>query len=151
MPSRTGALRLHFALSLLALSVEGSMRPILVAMVLAGAVSGAEAAERLAVGAVAPIFDPPGYRVVAVYQAPRGPRWEPADTSMRYSFREPLYTTTPGFRYYYVRGYTLRRVALASEGKPRAVKRAAKPDAPSARRKHSCVTDIGYGRYDDCS
>jgi hypothetical protein len=124
-------------------------RTVIFAACLVGAVlSAAEAMadRRLAVGTAAGFPIPPGYTVVPVYTPASGRAWTAADTSLGYTFREPIYATPKGYRYVYVRGYTLRRAASG----PAIVKRVSvKPAAKRTRGR--CVTDIGYGRHELCS
>lgn len=111
---------------------------------------------QLAVGEVVPLYHPPGYVIRPVYTPPvLHSRWTPADTSYGVVFREPLYRARPGYVYRYVRGYTRQRIA-ASTGrtvyKARVSKPAAKASTVSVKkiRRGSCVTELGYGRYDVC-
>jgi hypothetical protein len=107
------------------------------------------AGRRLAVGAAAGYEVPPGYEAVPVFTRPVGYAWTPADTSLGYPFREPIYSTPKGYKYVYVRGYYLRRVAV--EGAP-VVKRVYVKKATTVRRHRGpCVTDIGFGRHEYCN
>lgn len=100
---------------------------------------------QLAVGAAAGYEVPPGYEAVAVFIHPNGASWTPPDNSLGYTFREPVYATPKGYRYYYVRGYYLRRVVDLDA--PRVyVKKPRK-----AARRAACITDIGYGRHEYCN
>jgi hypothetical protein len=109
----------------------------------------ASAGRRLAVGAAAGYEVPPGYEAVPVYTQPVGIAWTPADTSLGYAFREPIYATPKGYKYVYVRGYSLRRLPV--EGAP-VVKRVYVKKSPNVRSRRSpCVTDIGYGRHEFCN
>lgn len=124
-------------------------RTVIFAACLVGAVlSAAEAMadRRLAVGIAAGVPIPPGNAVVPIFTPASGRAWTAADTSLGYPFREPIYATPKGYRYVYVRGYTLRRAASG----PAVAKRvAAKPAAKRTRGR--CVTDIGYGRHALCN
>lgn len=104
---------------------------------------------RLAVGAAAGYPEPPGYRVVPVFTRPVGYAWTPADTSLGYRFREPIYATPRGYKYWYVRGYYLRRVAAA--GAPVVKRVHIKKTATVRRHRGPCVTDIGFGRHEFCN
>lgn len=118
---------------------------IFTACLAAAALSATEATadRRLAVGMAAGFPVPPGYAVVPVYTPASGRGWTAADTSLGHPFREPIYATPKGYRYVYVRGYTLRRIADP------AVKRVSVKSAKSVRRGR-CVTDIDYGRHELC-
>ena len=105
--------------------------------------------QELAVGAAAGYEVPPGYDIVPVFIHPNGPSWTPADTSFGYPFREPIYATPKGYRYYYVRGYTLRRV-VDSDAPRVYVKKKPRKVVGKAARRGPCITDIGYGRHDYC-
>ena len=105
--------------------------------------------QELAVGAAAGYEVPPGYEAVPVFTRPNGSAWTPPDNSFGYTFREPLYTTPPGYRYYYVRGYYLRRV-VDFDAPPVYVKKKPRKVAGKSVRRGPCVTDIGYGRHDYC-
>ena len=101
---------------------------------------GASAERPLAVGEAAGFKVPEGAVVRAVYTPYRGGRWSPVDTTFG-PFREPFYTAPKGYRYIYVRGYwtgpLTHRVSHHA----------------SVRRHRSyasCVTDLGYGRYESC-
>jgi hypothetical protein len=120
---------------------------LIAGMALALSATDASAGRRLAVGAAAGYPEPPGYRVVPVYTRPVGFAWTPADTSLGYPFREPIYATPRGYKYVYVRGYYLRRVVDPSVP---VVKRVYVKKAKAARRA-PCVTDIGYGRHELCN
>jgi hypothetical protein len=86
------------------------IRLILLAVLALVAASLPVSARQLAVGAASGYFEPPGYRAVPVYTWPRGPAWTPVDTSLGYTFREPIYSTPRGYKYVYVRGYYWRRL-----------------------------------------
>lgn len=108
------------------------------------------AAQSLAVGAVAPLPQPPSGEIRPVYVRPvLHSRWSPS----AYGFREPIYTAPPGYVYRHIRGYTrlaakpILRVAKRAAVKKRHVARAA---IAKKRRAAPCVTDIGYGRYEYC-
>jgi hypothetical protein len=104
------------------------------------------AAGQLAVGEVIPLEPPPGYAFRPVYTPPvLHSRWEPADSFGGRVFREPIYTTPPGYVYRYVRGYT--RVRVADPDRP--VRRVAVRKT-TAKRTGGCVTELGYGRYELC-
>ena len=75
-----------------------SIRPILFAVLALVAAALPASARQLAVGAASGYFEPPGYKAVPVYTWPRGPSWTPADTSMGYTFREPIYATPRGYK-----------------------------------------------------
>lgn len=106
----------------------------------------ANADRQLAIGAAGGYEVPPGYEAVPVFIRPNGAAWTPADTSLGYVFREPVYSTPKGYRYVYVRGYTLRKLVDADAPKPRRVhvKKTRKTT------KRACVTDLGFGRHDYC-
>jgi len=107
-------------------------------------------ARQVAIGAAAGYIEPPGYRAVPVYVTPNGGAWQPADNSMGYVFREPIYWTPKGYRYRYVRGYYWKRVAY-HHAKPVYRKAAVKARATKKpRRSGPCVTDNGAGRYENC-
>jgi hypothetical protein len=109
----------------------------------------AYAGRRLAVGAAAGYEVPPGYEAVPVFTRPVGAAWTPADTSLGYPFREPIYATPKGYKYVYVRGYYLRRVVDYSRP---VVKRVHVKKTTTVRRHRGpCVTDIGYGRHEYCN
>lgn len=104
---------------------------------------------QLAVGEVIPLLPPEGYAFRPVYVQPAyGSRWEPADTSMGYPFREPLYTAPRGYVYRTIAGYAVYRVGIHKPGVRKASKR--KVSVASRKRGPLCVTDIGYGRWTDC-
>ena len=109
-------------------------------------------ARQLAVGAAAGYVEPPGYVAVPVYTWPNGRAWTPADTSMGYVFREPVYSTPRGYRYVYVRGYYWKRLPVKSA--PRKYRRVVKTSTAPVRRvkprRAPCVTDLGYGRHELC-
>jgi hypothetical protein len=110
------------------------------------AAAPAMAAGQLAVGEVIPLEPPPGYAFRPVYTPPvLHSRWEPADSFGGRVFREPIYTTPPGYVYRYVRGYTRVRVAYAD----RPVRKVAVRNT-TAKRTGACVTELGYGRYQLC-
>lgn len=130
-------------------------RPILLIAALTLALlatSEAFAGRRLAVGAAAGYEVPPGYEAVPVYNRPVGYAWTPADVSLGYVFREPIYATPKGYKYVYVRGYYLRRVRVADYSAP-VVKRVYVKKSTKTIRRHRgpCVTDIGYGRHEYCN
>ena len=103
---------------------------------------------QLAVGEVIPLEPPPGYEFRAVYTRPvLASRWEPADSSYRHVFREPLYTAPRGYIYRYVRGYTAVRVVDPSL---RPVRKVAVRKHAAKKVRASCITDLGYGHYYDC-
>jgi hypothetical protein len=104
--------------------------------------------QELAVGAAAGYEVPPGYEIVPVFTRPNGPSWTPPDNSFGYTFREPVYATPKGYRYYYVRGYSLRRVVDADA--PRVYVKKPRKVAGKSARRGPCVTDLGYGRHDYC-
>ena len=107
------------------------------------------AGRRLAVGAAAGYEVPPGYEAVPVFIRPAGFAWTPADTSLGYAFREPVYATPKGYKYVYVRGYYLRRAVDYSRP---VVKRVYVKKAKTVRRhREHCVTDIGFGRHEYCN
>jgi hypothetical protein len=132
-------------------------RPLLLTAVMALALVAATdafAGRRLAVGTAAGFEVPPGYEAVPVYNPPVGRAWTPADTSLGYVFREPIYATPKGYKYVYVRGYYLRRVVDHSTPvvKRVYVKESAKASGKTIRRHRGpCVTDIGYGRHEYCN
>lgn len=109
----------------------------------------ASAGRRLAVGAAAGYEVPPGYHAVPVYTRPAGTAWTPADTSLGYPFREPIYATPRGYKYVYVRGYYLRRVIDPAAPVVRRIH--IKKQATVRRHRSPCVTDIGYGRHQFCN
>jgi hypothetical protein len=115
----------------------------------------AQAGRRLAVGMAAGFEVPPGYAAVPVFTRPVGSVWRGVDTSLGTRFREPIYDTPRGYRYWYVRGYTLRRVADYGYDRPVTkrvyVKKAAAHSRPARRHRGACVTDIGYGRHEYCN
>jgi hypothetical protein len=117
---------------------------------LAAAADASAQGRRLAIGAAGGYPEPPGYIVVPVYNRSVGSGWTTADTSMGRAFREPIYTTPRGYRYAYVRGYTLRRVY--DPGRPVIKRIHIKKTAVPSRRAHrgACVTDNGYGRHEYC-
>jgi hypothetical protein len=116
------------------------------AALLISAAAPAMAAGQLAVGEVIPLEPPPGYAFRPVYTPPvLHSRWEPADSFGGRVFREPIYTTPPGYVYRYVRGYTRVRVAYAD----RPVRKVAVRKT-TAKRIGACVTELGYGRYQLC-
>jgi hypothetical protein len=109
---------------------------------------------RLPVGMAAGYEVPPGYKAVPVFTRPVGSVWRAVDTSLGYRFREPIYDTPRGYRYWYVRGYTLRRVADYDRPVARRVyvkKAAVAHSRPARRHRGACVTDIGYGRHEYCN
>src|SRR3712207_1784282 len=110
-------------------------------------------ARQLAVGAAAGYFEPPGYRAVPVYTMPRGRSWTPVDTTMGYRFREPIYSTPPGYKYVYVRGYYWKR--LPNPYAKRVYRKVVQVKAAPARRvkvrRGPCVTDMGWGRHEICT
>ena len=108
-------------------------------------------ARQLAVGAAAGYFEPPGYRAVPVYTWPNGANWTPLDTSMGYRFREPIYSTPRGYKYVYVRGYYWKRLPRPYVVKTVYRHPVKKVVRTKVRRSGPCVTDIGYGRYEECS
>ncbi len=102
-------------------------------------------AGQLAIGEVIPLQPPPGYAFRAVYTPPAlHSRWEPADSTFRSVFREPLYTTPRGYIYRYVRGYTRVRVADPTRVRKVAARKA------TVKKTGACVTELGYGRYHLC-
>lgn len=106
----------------------------------------AMAAGQLAVGEVIPLQPPPGYAFRPVYTPPAlHSRWEPTDRFGGRVFREPIYSTPPGYIYRYVRGYT--RVRLADPDRP--VRKIAVRKSTTTR-TGACVTELGYGRYQLC-
>lgn len=108
------------------------------------------AGRRLAVGAAAGYEVPPGYVAVPVFNRTAGYAWTPADTSLGYAFREPIYSTPKGYRYNFVGGYTLRRVV--NYDRPVVKRVYIKKTATKVRRhRGACVTDIGYGRHEYCN
>lgn len=107
------------------------------------------AGRRLAVGAAAGYEVPPGYEAVPVFTRPVGYAWTPADTSLGYAFREPIYSTPKGYKYVYVRGYSLRRLAV--EGAPVVKRVYVKKTTTVRRHRGPCVTDIGFGRHEYCN
>lgn len=118
------------------------------------ATTDAFAGRRLAVGMAAGYEVPPGYRAVPVFNRSVGYAWTPADTSLGYAFREPIYATPKRYRYVYVRGYYLRRAVNYSRPvvKRVYVKKASVKRASTVRRHRGpCVTDIGYGRHEYCN
>jgi hypothetical protein len=120
----------------------------------AGERADAYAGRRLAVGMAAGFEVPLGYAAVPVFTRPVGSVWRGVDTSLGYRFREPVYDTPRGYRYWYVRGYTLRRVADYDRPAAKRVhvkKAAAAHSRPARRHRGACVTDIGYGRHDYCN
>ena len=110
----------------------------------------------LAVGEAIPLVPPPGYALRAVYTRPvLHSRWEPADTSFGRAFREPLYSTPPGYIYRYVRGYTRVRVfepGLRPVRKVAVRKVAARTTVVKVKKRvrPACITDLGYGHYYEC-
>lgn len=114
------------------------------------AAAPASAERRLAVGAAGGFLLPEGARMIPVYTLPRGTRWDPVDAGEGYRFREPIYTTPPGYKYVYVRGYEIipaRKPSLRHYHVHRvktSVVRVKKT------RRQGCVTDIGNGRYELC-
>jgi hypothetical protein len=127
-------------------------RPLFLLAAMAAALltpADAFAGRRLAVGAAAGYDVPPGYEVVPVFTRPVGFAWTPADTSLGYPFREPVYSTPKGYKYIYVRGYYLRRVAV--EGAPVVKRVYVKKTTTVRRHRGPCVTDIGYGRHEYCN
>ena len=121
-----------------------ALRALAAAAAVICAATPAMAAGQLAVGEVIPLEPPPGYAFRPVYTPPAlHSRWEPTDSFGGRVFREPIYTTPPGYVYRYVRGYT--RVRIADPDRP--VRKVA------ARKKTGtggCVTELGYGRYQLC-
>jgi hypothetical protein len=118
----------------------------------AGTMAGTDAfaGRRLSVGMAAGYEVPPGYVAVPVFNRITGFAWTPADTSLGYAFREPIYSTPKGYRYNYVGGYTLRRIA--NDERPVAKRVYVKKTATKIRRhRGACVTDIGYGRHEYCN
>ncbi|HVY00296.1 MAG TPA: hypothetical protein VHA55_10975 [Pseudorhodoplanes sp.] len=113
------------------------------------AVDPALAGRRLAVGAAGGIILPEGTTTRPIYVWPRGTRWEPADVTDGLRFREPVYTTPPGYRYIYVRGYEILPVRPHAARVHRRPAKAASVVGANKPRP-ACVTDIGFGRYDDC-
>ena len=113
----------------------------------------AVAGTRLAVGAVAPLPQSPLGEFRPVYVMPvKHSRWEPSSDG----FREPIYTTPRGYIYHHVRGYQLVRTKVASAVVKKRVKAAriagkVKAKKTVKKRRASCVTDIGYGRYEFCN
>jgi hypothetical protein len=106
-------------------------------------------ARQLAIGAAAGYFEPPGFYAKPVYILPNGGAWTPADTSMGYPFREPIYSTPPGYKYIYVRGYYWKR--LPDPYAPRLYRRVVRASAAKKTRRYApCVTDLGFGRYERC-
>lgn len=128
--------------------IPATLRAFAAAVVLVSLGPVAHAGGQLAVGEVIPLEPPPGYEFRAVYTPPvLHSRWEPTDDSYGHVFREPVYTAPRGYVYRYVRGYTRVRVV---DPAPRPVKVVARKYAPRKHHSHSCVTDLGYGRYYDC-
>ena len=125
-----------------------SIRPILLAVLALVAAALPASARQLAVGAASGYFEPPGYMAVPVYTWPRGPSWTPADTSMGYTFREPIYATPRGYKYVYVRGYYWKR--LPNPYAPRIYRRPVKVSTVKRVRRAPCITDNGFGRYQMC-
>jgi hypothetical protein len=123
-------------------------RTLKLAIVLAALlVPGGVFAKQLAVGEA-------GHGLYPVYTPPNGPL-RVGDTSG--GFREPIYTTPPGYRYRYIRGYRVVRQArlVAVEGQPVILKKVVKKKRVAAKshRKDAsrgCVTDLGYGHYEAC-
>ena len=110
-------------------------------------------ARQLAVGAAAGYVEPPGYKAVPVYTWPNGRAWTPVDTSMGYPFREPIYSTPPGYRYVYVRGYYWKRLPrpyVRTVYRPVVKVKVAPVKRVKVRRRGPCVTDLGYGRHEYC-
>jgi len=108
------------------------------------------AAGQLAVGEVIPLEPPPGYAFRPVYTPPaRGSRWEPADATFGAVFREPIYTTPPGYTYRYVRGYTRVRVADATLVRRVSVRKPVVRKT-TVTKTGACVTELGFGRYHLC-
>lgn len=127
---------------------------VLSAFVLIGT-ADAFAGRRLAVGTAAGYVVPPGYEAVPVFNRSVGYAWTPVDTSLGYAFREPIYDTPKGYRYRYVRGYSLRRV-VSYRDRPMVkrvyIKKASVTKSRTVRRHRGhCVTDIGFGRHDYCN
>jgi hypothetical protein len=112
-------------------------------------VADARADHRLVVGAAAGYYVPPGYRVVPVYTRPVGPAWTPVDTTMGRPFREPIYSTPRGYRYAYIRGYTLRR--MVAYHAPRVKRVSVTKSRKTRRHRGRCITDIGFGRHEYCN
>jgi hypothetical protein len=112
------------------------------------------AGRRLSVGMAAGYEVPLGYRAVPVFTRPAGYAWTPADTSLGYAFREPVYATPKGYKYTYVRGYYLRR-AVDYSSRPIVkrvhVRKASAKKSTIRRHRGPCVTDIGYGRHEYCN
>jgi hypothetical protein len=114
------------------------------------AAAPALAAGQLAVGEVIPLEPPPGYAFRPVYTPPvLHSRWEPADSFGGRVFREPIYTTPPGYVYRYVRGYTRVRVADATLVRKVSIRKAVVRKT-TVKRTGACVTELGYGRYELC-
>ena len=113
----------------------------------------AVAATRLAVGAVAPLPQSPLGEFRALYVTPaKQSRWEPTADG----FREPIFTTPRGYVYHSVRGYQLVRTQVASVVVKKRVKATrnvgkGKSKKRVKKRRTSCLTDIGYGRYEFCN
>ncbi len=74
--------------------------------------------------------------------------WTPVDTSMGYTFREPIYSTPRGYKYVYVRGYYWKR--LPNPYAPRVYRRPVKVSTVKRVRRAPCITDNGFGRYQMC-
>jgi hypothetical protein len=109
------------------------------------------AGRRLAVGAAAGYEVPPGYEAVPVFNRSVGYAWTPADTSLGYAFREPIYATPKGYRYVYVRGYYLRRVVEHTRPVYKRVHIKKRSVKKTSVRRGPCVTDIGFGRHEYCN
>jgi hypothetical protein len=130
------------------------MSAVLCALAVATALMSAVpafAGRPLAVGEAIPLVPPPGYTLRAVYTRPvLHSRWEPADTSFGRAFREPLYSTPPGYIYNHVRGYTRVRVFDPALRPVRKV--AARTTVVKVKKKArpACITDLGYGHYYEC-
>jgi hypothetical protein len=110
----------------------------------------AHAYRQLAVGAAGGYWVTPGYEAVPVFTRPVGRPWTPVDTTLGYAFREPIYSTPRGYRYWYVRGYTLRK-AVDPTAPVVVVKRVSYKPRKVGVRRGPCVTDIGYGRHEYCN
>lgn len=103
----------------------------------------ARADRQLAIGAAGGFILPEGWEARPVYTFPRGSRWDPVDRST--GFREPVYTTPRGYRYIYVRGYQ-----FLPTRPPHLTLRRHHVKVATRKRSAPCVTDLGFGRYENC-
>lgn len=112
----------------------------------------ASAERQLAIGAAGGVVLPEGTRMIPVYTWPRGKRWDPADVSEGWGFREPIYTTPRGYRYVYVRGYRIIRAYKPGFRAATYKRHVVKTSVVRVKkaRKPGCVTDLGFGRYERC-